>query len=265
MTGADEGKAVSVRQAFKERSVEASRLAHRQRMADESRSQAGTYLGDLVLGGIDGLVTTFAIVAGVEGAELSTGVVLVLGIANLLADGFSMAVGNYLGAKSESEYHRSEREREAWEVDNLPDQETEEIRAIFAAKGFDGELLDSVVEHITADKQLWVETMMRDELNIIEDTRSPAVAGLMTFISFLVFGSIPLSVYLFGYVGEITDPRELFVYCVSASGVGLFLVGSMRSMLTFNSHLRSGLEIVLLGGLAGGVSYLVGYLLKGLV
>jgi VIT1/CCC1 family predicted Fe2+/Mn2+ transporter len=82
--------------------------------------EAGIYLKDAVYGGLDGLITTFAMVAGVSGAELSAQVAFVLGMANLLADGLSMAMGNYLGTKSEIEFERRERQREEWEVDTYP-------------------------------------------------------------------------------------------------------------------------------------------------
>jgi len=91
------------------------------------------YLAEFVYGGIDGSVTTFAVVAGAAGAELSTNIVLILGFANLIADGFSMSVGNYLSAKSEIDNYRKHKKIEYWEVDNLPDQEKEEIREIYEA------------------------------------------------------------------------------------------------------------------------------------
>ena len=99
-------------------------------------------IGDLVYGATDGAVTTFAVVAGVVGAALSPSIILILGFSNLFADGFSMAVGNYLGSKSQKEYIEKERRREEWEIDNLVEQEKQEIKDIYTKKGFTAELLD---------------------------------------------------------------------------------------------------------------------------
>ena len=122
------------------------------------------YIAEFVYGAIDGSVTTFAVVAGSEGAHFDLGVVLILGIANLLADGFSMSVGSYLSAKSEKEQYEKHKRIEYWEVDNLPEIEKEEIREIYQAKGFEGEILEKIVEVITANKDRWVDIMMKEEL-----------------------------------------------------------------------------------------------------
>jgi len=255
----------SPRDAFRTRDVAASHQAHHHHHSHhEEHGGSGTYLGEMVLGGIDGIVTTFAVVAGVEGAQLSAGVILVLGMANLIADGFSMAVGNYLGTKSEQDFAKSEREREEWEVENVPEHEAEEIREIYEGKGFSGELLDRVVTHITADKKLWVDTMMREELGLIEDRQNPYLVGLTTFVSFLLFGFIPLVLYVIRYL-QGGDSSGLFPYSAVMTGIALFLVGVLRSRFTYRPWLRSGVEILLVGGSAGALSYLVGVMLRSLV
>jgi len=107
--------------------------------------------------------------------------------------------------------------------------------------------------------------MMRDELDIIAERRSPFLVGLLTFISFVIFGAIPLSVYFIAYIANVQQGPELFWYCIGATGAGLFIVGALRSRFTFRSYFRSGIEILVLGGLAGVLSYFVGFLLRGLV
>jgi VIT1/CCC1 family predicted Fe2+/Mn2+ transporter len=111
-------------------------------------------LEDFVYGATDGAVTTFAIVAGVVGASLSPAIVLILGFANLFADGFSMAIGNYLATKSQKEYIERARKREEWEIDNLADQERQEIRDIYADKGFKDEILEEIVRIITSRRKV---------------------------------------------------------------------------------------------------------------
>ena len=120
------------------------------------------YLGEFVYGGIDGCVTTFAVVAGSVGANLDSAVILILGFANLLADGFAMSIGAYLSTKSERDNYEKHKRVEYWEVDNLPEKEREEIREIYQAKGFEGALLEKVVDVITADRDRWVDVMMKE-------------------------------------------------------------------------------------------------------
>jgi vacuolar iron transporter family protein len=115
---------------------------------------------EFVYGATDGAVTTFAVVAGVVGAGLSPSIILILGFANLFADGFSMAVGNYLGAKSQKEFIEKKRRREEWEIDNLVEQEKQEIKDIYTQKGFKAELLNEIVNVITARRKVWIDTMM---------------------------------------------------------------------------------------------------------
>ena len=119
-----------------------------------------SYLSDWVYGRIDGAITTFAIVAGVVGAEMSTRVILILGAANIIADGFSMAASNYSGTKAELDDYRRHRAYEEEQVERIPEAERMEVREIYRAKGFEGQELERIVEVITADKGRWVDTMM---------------------------------------------------------------------------------------------------------
>ena len=123
---------------------------------------------NFVYGAIDGAVTTFAIVTGVIGASLSPSIIVILGFANLLADGFSMAIGNYLAIKTQNEFIQRERKREEWEIDNRIDEEKQEIRDIYSKKGFKEDLLEEIVRIITSRRKVWIDTMMREELGLIE-------------------------------------------------------------------------------------------------
>ena len=166
---------------------------------NNSESSRSSYLSDFVYGGIDGSVTTFAVVAGVAGASLSSSIILILGFANLFADGFSMAVGNYLSAKSKREYIEKVRKGEEHSVRMIPDEEREEIREIFKQKGFVGTQLEDAVTVITNNKDIWVDTMMKDEFGIFEEQKSPIHGALVTFIAFNVVGFIPLLAYVLSY------------------------------------------------------------------
>jgi len=221
------------------------------------------YLGEFVYGGIDGCVTTFAVVAGAAGAGLSSSIILILGFANLLADGFAMSVGAYLSAKSGKDNFQKHKQIEYWEVDHLPEKEIEEIRDIYRNKGFHGELLEQVVDVITADKDRWVSVMMKEELEMIEEERSPVYIGLVTYISFLVIGIVPLSSYVADFIFEgIINP---FHISIALTALGFIFVGAMKSSVTQTSNLRSIGETLLLGAIAALVSYYVGDLLEHIV
>jgi VIT1/CCC1 family predicted Fe2+/Mn2+ transporter len=254
------------REAYTSRDVEATKQAHTRKeveRAEEEHAQ-GTYVGDFVYGAIDGSVTTFAVVSGVAGAALSSNIVIILGLANLLADGFSMAIGNYLSAKSEREFIARERKREEWEVAHYPEGEIEEIRAIMRKKGFRGKQLEDAVKTITSDKKVWVDMMMTEELGLQEDQKSPAAKGTVTFISFVTIGSIPLLSYFLGMFSESVRAVE-YPLSVMFTGIAFFIIGSAKTYVTKKHWLRSGLETLLIGAVAAVVAYGVGYFLSGLV
>jgi VIT1/CCC1 family predicted Fe2+/Mn2+ transporter len=222
-----------------------------------------SYLSDFIYGGIDGSVTTFAIVAGVTGASLSPTIVLILGFANLFADGFSMAVGNYLSTKSKKEYAEKVRRSEQDSVRNVPDEERNEIREIFVQKGFSGKQLDDAVDTITSNKEIWVETMMKDEFGIFEDLTSPLKSASVTFVSFNLIGFIPLLAYVLSYFFE-SLREDAFMLSMVLTSCAFFIVGSVKGKIVEKTWYRSGFEILIVGGAAAAIAYVVGFLLRGL-
>ena len=226
-------------------------------------SRFENYLGEFVYGGIDGCVTTFAVVAGAVGAELSSSIIIILGFANLFADGFAMSIGAYLSTKSEKDTYQKHKQLEYWEVDHLPDVEKNEIREIYQAKGFSGELLERVVEVITSDKDRWVDIMMKEELEMIEEQKSPVIMGAVTYVSFILVGLIPLLVYVWDYVHPIGD--RLFLWSSILTAFGFVIIGMLKTYVTQTNVVRGVLETVVLGAIAAIVSYYVGDILEGLV
>ena len=255
------------REAFHKRDLTAAGKAHSpQAIAAATEEHGGSshqYIGDMVYGGLDGIVTTFAIVSGVAGASLGSGIIMVLGLANLLADGFSMAAGAFLALKSELEYYDREREREAWEVKHFPDGERTELIEIYKLKGFSPEDAETLVSIQAKNEEIWVDEMMIQELGMLRDERRPILSALATFGSFLVAGSVPLLVYLVGLFTPI-DSGAFFAISACLSAVALFGLGAAKVLITERSWFRSGLEMLAVGGLAAGVAYFVGYLLRGL-
>lgn len=222
---------------------------------------AHSYLGDLVLGAIDGTVTTFAVVAGVAGAGFPQGVaiVIVLGLVNLFADGFSMAVGNFLGTKSDRQVMERTRRMEEMHIDLVPEAEREEIRQIFAEKGFDGGLLEQIVEGITQDRKRWVDTMIVEEWGLQLETPSPWKAGLSTFVAFVFAGAVPLLPFFLPLNLTI---GVMFAASAVATGATFFLVGAVKGHVVRHSPWWSGLETLLIGSAAAMLAYGVGYWLR---
>jgi VIT1/CCC1 family predicted Fe2+/Mn2+ transporter len=216
------------------------------------------HLRDVIYGAIDGTVTTFAVVAGVAGAGLDETVVIVLGLANLIADGFSMAVSNFLGIRAERQQRQRARHREERHIELVPDGEREEVRQLFAAKGFAGAELERVVDVITADRRVWLETMMTDELGYGTD-RDEAVRGAAaTFVAFVAVGFLPLAAFV--APGEVPQP---FAWSAGLTALAFFAVGGLKGRYVEQPWWRSGLETLAVGGIAAGLAYAVGVALEG--
>jgi vacuolar iron transporter family protein len=213
------------------------------------------YLRDWIYGGIDGSVTTFAVVSGVVGARLSPWIILVMGFANLLADGFSMAASNFLGTRAEHEDLKRLEAIEYRHVDLAPEGEREEVRQIFRGKGFAGEDLTRLVDLITSDRVRWVRTMLTEEYGLPQEVRSPWLAAITTFSAFLVCGLVPLLPYLFGS----SDP--LVLSTIMTGGV-FFTIGSVKSRWSTATWWGSGLSTLSVGAVAAGLAYAVGLLLN---
>lgn len=233
----------------------------RRHQAEESHGhRLGPYIHDIVYGGNDGIVTTFAVVAGTVGADLPHSIIVILGMANLLADGLSMATGAYLSGKSEMDQYERVRKEELREIAQHPAMERAEVREAYAAKGFAGEDLDRVVAVLTTNEDVWADTMMVEEHGLTREAAGrPLMHGVMTFLSFAFFGAIPLLPYLFGI-----DPGRRFAIAIASTLAALFLLGLSRSIVTRERLLRGPVEIVTVGALGAVVAYGIGWLLRGL-
>jgi vacuolar iron transporter family protein len=230
-----------------------NREAIQQRLAGDTR---GNYLRDWIYGGIDGTITTFAIVAGVVGASLPGTVVLVLGLANLIADGFAMGAGNYSATKADLDDYRRLLAIERKHIALEPSGEREEIRQIFGLKGFSGAELERIVDVISSDEDLWAKTMAVEEYGVSPAVKSPVLAALNTSAAFVLCGLVPLVSYLVGYS---------LAWCVLATGLVFFGIGAAKSRWALAGWLKSGLETLLIGMSAAGLSFLIGYGLRAFV
>lgn len=243
----------------KKRSLEAE---HRPDQISK-RLQAGkkhNYIGDAVLGAMDGCVTTFAIVAGAMGGKLSTGIAFLLGVSNLLADGFSMAVGNFQKSKSEQEFIDKVRRTEERHIDQIPHGEKEEVRQIFARKGFQDPVLGNVVEGITKNRKLWVDTMLTEEYGLPLESANPVKAGLVTFVAFVLVGAVPLIPFL---MRAVLHAQEMYKISILFTALAFFAVGSLKGKIVKKRIFASGFETLIVGGFAALLAFMAGHFLQG--
>lgn len=213
-------------------------------------------LKDFVYGSIDGTITTFAIVAGVEGANLSPSIIIALGLANVLADGFSMAASNYSGTKAELDDVKRLRQIEHRHLKINPEGEREEIRQILLLKGLKGDVLEGAVNAITSQKERWIDTMMVEEYGVLPQNPNPFRAAIITFFAFVICGMIPLLAYIIGL-------GSAFSAAAIGTGMTFFFIGALKSRWSLQHWILSGLETLGIGGTAAALAYFVGTLFAG--
>jgi vacuolar iron transporter family protein len=221
--------------------------------AEAWHTPQGRFIREVMFGVNDGLVSTIGFVAGATGALMQTRLVLLTGIASVVAGALSMGIGAYLASKSQREFFESEKAREHREIEEVPEDERREIRDIFDQMGFLKDEVEMIVRRITSNKDLWVKFMMREELGILEETVNPLVIGVLMCGAFAVGGIPPLLPYL--WIGE---PLSALKTAVIVSLLALFIIGVAKTALTKGSWLQSGIEVMFLGSLAAGLGFAIG-------
>lgn len=222
-----------------------------------------SYLKDGIYGAIDGAVTTFAVVSGVAGAGLASEIIIVLGVANLVGDGFSMAASNFLGTRAENQEVDRALSIEQRHIRDHPEGEREEVRQILAAEGFEGDLLERAVTAVTRSERHWLAVMLRGEYGIAGRKKPPLPAAATTFVCFVVVGAIPLAPFVLALA--VTPPVEPFLLSSLLTGGAFFVVGAVKARFVLQPWIASALETLLVGSTAAALAYLCGYLLRGLV
>jgi len=228
----------------------------------EKHITGGGKIRSIILGLNDGLISTFTLLVGVAAATLSStgnnSIVLLTGFAAMVSGAISMGLGEYISSKSEYNYIKNELKKEKAEIELFPEEEKEEVREIFEKMGMEGQTLDACVESITSNKQVWIDFLSKSELGL-EEPENPILGALLTFLSF-VFGSfLTLFAYIFnlGIVSLILSSIISFMM--------LFIVGVLKTKITGEHKIRSGLEMVLIGIVAFIASYGIGTLLEQLI
>jgi VIT1/CCC1 family predicted Fe2+/Mn2+ transporter len=214
-------------------------------------------LADVILGGQDGLVNVLGIVLGIAAATSDPRIVLVAGLAATFAESISMAAVAYTSTLAETAHYESELEREYRHVSLVPAVEREEVRAIYRQKGFEGELLDQIVDKITADEDIWVGVMMSEEHQLIPTNRRDAFRSAIVVGLAAVVGSlIPLIPFPF------LDVKTSIWVSLAISAATLFVVGVYKARTTVGHAGKSGFEMAAIGIISALVGYLVGLILK---
>ncbi len=237
---------------------EHTRVAVTERLATGSSSS----LQDWVLGAVDGAITTFAIVAGVLGAGLSAGVVVILGVANLIADGLSMAASRYLGAQAELERRENARRREHNHIDLVPDGESEEVRQLLAAKGFVGDDLNTAVGVITDDRETWVEFMLTEELGFPPEPDRPLAAASATFLGFVAVGVLPIAPFVIDVA--MTPVASPTAWSVGLTAAAFCIVGAIKGHVVGVARLPAALRTLAVGGTAATLAFVISVALRDL-
>jgi predicted membrane protein (TIGR00267 family) len=216
----------------------------------EPHLKESSAMRDFVFGFGDGINTSLGIAAGVGGADVSANIIILAALVGMFTGAKAMAVQNYLAVKTQRQLLTSEIEREKWEIENRPEDERQEIEDIYKAKGFSGKDLEMVVNKVTSDKKVWLDTMLTEELNLnLEIAGSPIKSALRMFVSFLIGGMLPILPFFF-----LSGLDALFV----AIGISIstsFTVGVIKSKMANTNKIVGGLEMA---GLGTGVA-LIGY------
>jgi VIT1/CCC1 family predicted Fe2+/Mn2+ transporter len=213
------------------------------------------WLRDVILGGQDGLVNILGIILGVIAGGGSDTVLIVAGFAAAITESISMAAVGYTSSTSERDYYVAERAREAAEIVASPEAERQEVRAIYAAKGFQGKLLDDVVAQITSNHDTWLATMMDDELHLQAVAsgailRTAVVIGIATLIGHL----IPLLPFL------VLPRTPALIAAIGLSGIALFAVGAYTAVTLVGDWRKSGLKFLAIGLGAAAIGFVIGRL-----
>jgi len=236
----------------------------------EMHQTEGGYLKPLIFGGLDGILTSFAIVAGAAGGALAVPVVLVLGFSNIFADALAMGVGEFLSSKAENEWILSERKRENWEMENYPEGEIREMIDIYEERGMTRKDATAVINIMSQYKDFFVDVMMAEELALrvpeADHKLQSMKEGVVMFCSFASFGSLPLLGYviipaLFPQLGE----GVLFASACAVTGLVLFGMGCVKSLFSAAHWFKCGLETLVLGGACATLAYTIGCFVDGLI
>jgi len=259
----------AARDAYAQGDADASRQVHAEKSSmlkdknHEKHMNMSDKLKSITYGGLDGIITTFAIVSGAVGGGFGVEVILVLGFSNIIADALSMGIGDALSTKAENAAIMKEREREAWELKHYKEGEIEEMVEIYEEQGMSRTDAEVVVRTMAKYEDFFVNRMMVDELDlkVPDEDDNPWIDGLVTFSSFVFFGIFPLLAYACT-IGSDLEERILFMISCCITLVMLFVLGVCKSAFSSQPWYLGGCEIMFFGGFVAAISFFIGWIME---
>lgn len=227
----------------------------RKNPAGEKHSVAGALLKEFILGGQDGLVNVLGIILGIAVATKDIRMILISGLAATFAESFSMAAVAYTSARAEEDHYRSQKRIETLEIKNFPAFEKNEVRNMYYKKGFRGALLKKIVAKITSSKKMWLDIMMKEELELSNKFLNPLKSGITVGASSIIGSIIPLLPFFFFQVSN------AIIYSVALSAVALFITGAVEAKITVGSWAKKGVQLMAIGMSAALIGFIIGKLL----
>jgi VIT1/CCC1 family predicted Fe2+/Mn2+ transporter len=255
----------AARKAYSTGDVELSIHTHNTKPLEntEGHQVFGDRIKSVVYGGMDGIITTFSVVAGASGGGLDVSVILILGFSNMFADALSMGMGDALSGKAEAEYILKEKAREEWELKVNPQGEIDEMIELYVERGMQLDDATKCINLMSKYPEFFINVMMVEELGLqvpAEDD-NPWSDGFITFCSFVFFGIFPLLTYVI-FPSFVKDELTLFIIACVLTGIMLFILGALKSNFTTSPWWKSGTEMFLFGGLTAAVAYILGWTVK---
>lgn len=251
--------------AYAEGDANASKAAHdgAKKASEEHSNTPSEFIKSMVFGGLDGIITTFAVVAAVSGANMDGKVVILMGIANLVSDGISMGLGDYFSEKSEKDYIKNEWKREKWELENYPEGEITEMIELYEEEGMSKEDATTIVRTFSKYPEKFVNLMMVDELGLEkwdpDDMDGLWKQGMVTMLSFWFFGAIPVAGYAIIDAAGVDDGTTIFLADCVVTLITMFILGVTKAKVTNTHPLGQGSLMMLNGTIACGAGYFIAW------
>lgn len=229
----------------------------------QNNNKLGELLSDIILGGQDGLVNTLGVILGIAAASADFRIIVAGGLAGAIAEAVSMGAVGYTSEVANRDFYFSQLEKEKKEIREIPHMEVMEIREIYRKKGFSGKILEDIVGVITSNRDIWLETMMQEELKLspIAPNRPLKAAAIIGFASF-VGALIPIIPFIIFYLWDNSSAnvQPAMISVIVLAAICLFVVGAIKSRITVGKWYKSGLQMMLIGIISALFGYLVGYL-----
>jgi VIT1/CCC1 family predicted Fe2+/Mn2+ transporter len=218
-------------------------------------SRVGALFREFILGGQDGLVNVLGVILGIAIATSNTKLVLIAGLAAAFAESFSMAAVAYTSAKAEEDFYQSQKNKELYEIKNMPEIEKEEIYDIYYKKGFRAKILADIIKNIIKNKKMWLDIMMKEELGLSDEFISPVKSAFVVGIAAIIGSLIPLTAFFFFPI------KTAIIFSLIISAIALFITGATEARLTIGNWLKKGLQLMIIGMAAALIGFIIGKLL----